>query len=40
MEEIRKSDDEAMRIKIENESNSIVLKKGKQLGIIMETDHD
>lgn len=40
VEEIRKSDDEAMRIKIENESNSIVLKKGKQLGIIMETDHD
>ena len=35
VEEIRKSDDKALRIII-GEENSIILKKGKQIGIIME----
>lgn len=39
VEEIRKSDDKAMRIIFEND-NSIVLKKGKQIGIITEEDSD
>ena len=39
VEEIRKSDDKAIRIVIEKE-NRIVLKKGKQIGIIMEADND
>ena len=39
VEEIKKSDDRAIRIIIEKE-NSIVLKKGKQIGIIMEADND
>lgn len=37
VEEIRKSDDEALRIIIAEESN-IILKKGMQLGIIMEAE--
>lgn len=39
VEEIKKSDDRAIRIIIEKEK-SIVLKKGKQIGIIMETEND
>lgn len=35
VEEIRKSDDKALRLIVE-EGNSIILKKGKQIGAVME----